>query len=99
MKARSKTITYFLAAWLFIAVLAAVQFLPRVPLSFVALVLLILFGPVLYVGGEFVSEWLWSFGVGRRISQHASVAVRIGVGVTVGAFVLACSLWLFSLVP
>ena len=96
MKERLKTIAYFVAAWLFVAVLAAAEFWPRIPRSFASWALLIVFGPLLYVAGELASEWFWSSDVGHRISQPPSLATRISVGVAVGMVLLICSVWLFS---
>jgi hypothetical protein len=96
----SRIIFWGAIAWLFIAVLLALQLWPHLPKSSSAWAAFIAFGPPLYVLAEGAAEWAWSSRAGRAISHHPSSAVRIFLGVViclaVGGFIWG-GLWLFNM--
>ena len=88
----AKTILVVAGIWLLVAAFAALEFGPLVPRSRVGLIGLLVFGPPLYLLGEFFSTWLWSTKTARAISEHPSRTARIFGGVAFGAVVIALCL-------
>jgi len=81
-------------AWLFVAVLLALQFWPHLPESKAGWVAFIAFGPPLYVLGESAAEWLWSSRIGRALSRPSPTmqAVFVVLSLVVGG-AFAWGLW------
>lgn len=77
------------AIWMFMAILAGLTLWPAVPSSWPGWLLLVVFGPPLYILGELVADRFWSTKAARFVSEHPSRCVRITVGVAFGLVLLA----------
>jgi hypothetical protein len=81
-------------AWLLVAALLAFQLWPDLPKSYLQWILLVLFGPPLYVLGEALFGWLFSPRHGQSISRRPFSPARILVALPVVLAFLALSWWL-----
>jgi len=81
-------------AWLLIAAILAFQLWPDLPKSNLQWILLLFFGPPLYVLGESFFAWLFSQRHGEAISPRAFSPARILIALPVVLAFLALSWWL-----
>jgi hypothetical protein len=81
-------------AWLLVAAFLVFQFWPDLPKSYLQWLLLVVFGPPLYVLGEAFFGWLFSLRHGQSISPRPFSPIRILVALPVVLAFLALSWWL-----
>ena len=82
-------------AWLFVAGLLAVEFLPDLPHSKSQWLLFIAFGPPLYVLGEAFFDWMFSTKHGQAISPRGFSVARVLIALPVVLVLIALS-WCLS---
>ena len=75
--------------WLLLALAALLMLWPSIPDSWTRWLLLVAFGPPLYVLVEVVANRMWESDAGRAVSQHPSRTLRIAAGVVLGAIYVA----------
>ena len=75
--------------WLFLSGIALLALWPSIPSSPSGWLFLVIFGPPLYLAGEFLADRMWSSDPGRAISEHPSRTFRIMAGVAIGLVFLA----------
>ena len=81
-------------AWLLVAGLLTLQFWPDLPQSKLHWVLLVAFGPPLYVLGEAFFGWLFSQRHGQSVSPHGFSLKRILIALPVVLAFTALCWWL-----
>jgi len=80
--------------WLLLAAFLAIQFWPDLPRSKLQWVLLIFFGPPLYIASEAFFTWLFSKHRGQSISSRSFSLKRILVALPIVLAFIAISWWL-----
>ena len=85
--------------WLAVASIAAFTLLPHLPQNSLQWVLLVIFGPPLYVLGETIGSGLFSSEHGQAISSRRFSIARIAVALLIAVPILAVCLalsWLYG---
>jgi hypothetical protein len=81
-------------AWLLVAGFLALQFWPDLPQSKLQWILLVIFGPPIYVLGESFFGWLFSQRHGQSVSSRTFSFKRILIALPVVLAFAALSWWL-----
>lgn len=93
-----KTIVIWSVVWCVAVAVIVLQLLPDLPNSTLQWVLFVVLGPLLYLGGEALFDWLFSQRHGRAISSRGFSLLRVGVALPVALVWLALIQYLLWLV-